>query len=138
MLVPARMVWADLLVDRESVNLALETLADLEVIELGQPDTAAPSFPVVLQPDEESLARLTALERQLQQFKDFLPAATPVRPQSTLSRAPTAVAPAREWKVEGPKSGTHSGSFSFSFSPSYSPARTLARFRRSGREAAFS
>ena len=54
------------------------------------------------------------------------------------SRAPITVAPLRSFITAAPKSGCHSGCANLSRNPSYSPARMVAKFCRSGREAAAS
>ena len=70
---PASMVWTDLLVDRSAVDGALDALGGMEVIELRRPEAGDRSFPVELEPDEESVERLLDLERMLQPLSNHIP-----------------------------------------------------------------
>ncbi|KAF5032592.1 hypothetical protein DSECCO2_615660 [anaerobic digester metagenome] len=78
------------------------------------------------------MSKATALARRVEVVFKLMLYAT------RKSRAPTAMAPVRDTKREGPKSGFHCGLLSFLGSPSYSPARQLAKLARSGINAAFS
>ncbi len=68
---PEKMIWVDLLVDRDSVNTAIEALGHLQVIELRRYDRAQLPFEVA--GDHEHLKSLMELEQAMQSFAEYLP-----------------------------------------------------------------
>jgi V/A-type H+-transporting ATPase subunit I len=91
------MVWADLLVDRDAVADALDVLGNLNIIELQRPADNAPSFPVVLEPDEEIIKRLAELDRLLQAMAAHVPDPDPaVSNRSQNGRSTESVLPQLE------------------------------------------
>jgi len=68
---PSEMIWVDLLVDRSSINAALDILGRLQVIELRQYDRPQTPFDVAIDPG--LLERLVAVGQNLESVAPWLP-----------------------------------------------------------------